>query len=148
MAEADSIGGEVAKWVRATALDVEGEDRFVFRRRLARACGEPWSADLERLEPVQWITYRRVYWADASGRVRVTVDRDIRSLRQREGAVLRAPRASFTPRHLIVELKFAPEDEPRGRRIAEQLPLLAGRSSKFVLASTAGHGPLPSLLPD
>jgi len=129
-------------------LDVEGAERFEFRRRVVAACGEPWASELEALEPVQWIRYRRAYWTDAAGRVRITLDREIRSARQRESAHLRAPGASSTPRHLVVELKFAPKHEPFGRRIVEQLPLLAGRSSKFVLASAASHGPLPSFLPD
>ncbi|MHC5066725.1 MAG: hypothetical protein ACYTG5_22445, partial [Planctomycetota bacterium] len=55
-------------------------------------------------------------------------------------------RPSSLPRLLIVECKAASRHEEELRQLVTGLRLQVGRCSKFVLASSAGHGPLDSIL--
>jgi len=127
-------------------LLVRGAERRRFVVELARLAGGTWAERLAGLEPAQWVRYRREYLTTADGRVRVTIDRELRCADQRLRA--RLSDAAFTPvpRLLVLELKCAPEHLAEARELAAGLPLTLGRCSKFVLASEPSGGPLPSAL--
>lgn len=123
--------------------------RRAFVAALARAVPEDWRHRLDGLEPAQWISYRREYLTTADRRVRLTIDRELRTWDQRGRARLtNAPLAETpNPRVFVLELKCAPADLEAAQAIAARLPWPVDRCSKFVLASDPTHGPVPSLEP-
>jgi hypothetical protein len=127
---------------------VEGATRAAFVRGLAHGLPPEW---LERLgmglEPVQWIAYRRRYFATADGVLRVTVDTELRAWDQRHRPALARRFPSPLPEVSIVELKCAASQSERLREIAGVLPLMVDKCSKFVLASDPAAGPGISVLP-
>jgi hypothetical protein len=130
----------------AEPLAVAGVERRAFVRALARAAGAAWSELLAALEPAQWVRYRREYLASADRRVRVTIDRELCFADQRLRARLGDRPASAAPRLVVLELKCAPADLAAAQDLVARLPVHLGRCSKFVLASAAAGGPLPSSL--
>lgn len=131
----------------AESIQVEGAPRASFVAALARAAGGTWRARLERgLEPVQWIAYRRDYLATADLLLRLTIDRELTAFDQRLVPRLSSARPTRLPRFLVVEIKCAPAALAAAQELANRLPLLVGRCSKFVLASDPTHGPLDSFL--
>lgn len=128
------------------AVRVEGAPRRAFVEGLALLAQEPWRQRLRHgLEPAQWISYRREYLSSASGRVRITLDRELEFFDQRPLARLSSARRSAAPRLLVLELKCAPGDLEEASAIVGRLPVPLGRCSKFALACDPAYGPLPSI---
>jgi len=128
----------------AGPIDVEGAERHDFMNALAQLVDARWRASLAGFEPVQWVHYRREYFISADQRVRLTLDRELCLADQRRLTRLSERERSPSPRVLVLELKFAPEDLGNARDILDRLPIPLGRCSKFVLASEPSSGPLPS----
>ena len=96
------------------------------------------------LRPSQWIRYRRDYLVDAQQRVRVTLDTELAFEDQSIRRIVEHRAAPTSrPRLLILEVKYARDDDDRGRRLCAALPLRRTRCSKYALAcDPAGSGPL------
>ncbi len=138
-------------WKETLALPepvrVHGAQRRAFVRELARLAGGSWRERLLLgLEPAQWISYRREYLTTADGRVRLTLDRQLRFADQTPLVHLTAARATRSPRLLVLEVKCAPEALDEARQIVARLPLPIGRCSKYVLACDPGLAVLTSFL--
>jgi hypothetical protein len=114
------------------------------RRQLPPA----WRVQLDGREPAQWIRYRSDYLASADGRVRVTLDRDLAAFDLRYDFMLGCTRPTPLPRILVVEVKAPGTDRSEVERLLQGLGLVAGRCSKFVLASSPAGGPFVSLVGD
>ncbi len=124
-----------------TSLDVAGVDRVQFTEVLRAHLTPEWrSRFCVFLEPVQWISYLREYYCTAEGKVRITIDRELRCADQRGRFLLSAQFPTPVPRALIIELKCAFEDYEHAGKLANRLPLSYDKCSKFVLASTPGIG--------
>jgi len=147
-------------WKESLALGAPVRVRSAGRREFVLAlarlagsavAGEPGGAVwrerlLHGFEPAQWIRYRREYLTSADGRLRVTLDRELRFHELWSRARLDDRWPSPTPRLLVLEVKCAPEDLDRAADLIGRLPVPVGRCSKFVLAHDADQGPLPSIL--
>ncbi|QDU65346.1 VTC domain-containing protein [Engelhardtia mirabilis] len=132
----------------AQPLDIEGVDRVAFIRSLRAAVTSPWQQSLdEGLEPVQWIAYQREYLTTADGRIRITIDRELRAVDLRGRWILSSVDPTPIPRVLVIEAKCAPEDYQAAQSLLSRLPFFVDRCSKFVLASDPDHGPVPSAMP-
>lgn len=128
-------------------IDVEGARRRSFVRRLADHVPPAWQAALAAgLEPAQWIRYEREYLATPDGRLRVTLDRDLRASDQRHLVRLSSRWSTPIPDFTVVECKAGPEDQELVQRLVNDFPLLVDKCSKFVIASSPGEGPLRSVL--
>lgn len=85
---------------------------------------------LAGLRPVLLTTYARSYWLSRDGRCRLTVDADIAYLRIHPfGNDLRDRRED--DRRVVVELKYALEDDESARWLVGELPIRLSRSSKY-----------------
>ena len=129
-------------------IDIEGVDRNDFISSLRERATPEWRSVLDAgLEPVQWISYQRDYLVTSDLKVRITLDRSLRATDLRDRFVLSSARPTPLPRLLIVEAKCAESDYGRAQELVSRQPLFVDRCSKFVLASTAEHGPHPSVFP-
>ena len=127
---------------------VEGVDRFQFVRELLNQVPPRWHLMVsDGLEPVQWITYMREYYVTASGKVRITVDQDMKACDQRGRKTLSFRFASLLPKVMIVEAKFDPQDYEEAREIMSRFPLFVDKCSKFVMASDLSSAPIISMRP-
>jgi len=133
-------------WPVPGTLVVAGAERRALVRELARRAEGAWREHLAVLEPAQWISYRREYLVSADGRVRVTLDRELRFSDQRLPARLSPLARTPASRLLVLEVKCAPEHLGEAREIVSRLAIPMGRCSKYVLAADASGGPLPSVL--
>jgi len=132
----------------AAPVQVQGARRMEFVRELACHVPDRWRGLLEHgLEPVQWIVYRRDYLVTADGRVRITLDRALRTFDQRLRSRLSRTVPTRVPHLLVIELKVHPRDHELARQIVERFPIPIDRCSKFVLASDPVSGPHPSIFP-
>jgi hypothetical protein len=128
---------------------VQGVPRRAFVRSLMALAEPAWRERLAHgLEPTQWIAYRREYYATPDRALRVTLDRDLCAWDQRLEPRLCTRGAGRLPRLLVVEVKCDPQQHEAARQLLDGLPVMIGRCSKFVLASEAEHGPVPSFLPE
>jgi hypothetical protein len=139
-------------WKEVLALDapipIEGVRRAEFARALMRHATPDWRALIEHgMEPVQWIAYRRDYLVTADGRIRVTLDRALRTWDQRLRLRLARTPPLLVPHVLVIELKAHPRDHELARQIVNRFPIPVDRCSKFVLASDPASGPHPSIFP-
>ena len=129
------------------AFDVEGARRDELKTAIAAATTPAWRELLSgNLEIVQWITYQREYLATADGRVRVTLDKDLRTWDQRFSSRLTSKWRTPTPDLMIIECKVAPEDLERTEDLLSSLPVMVDKCSKFVIASSPGDAPLRAVL--
>jgi hypothetical protein len=128
----------------AEPIALAGRERRGFMDELASRVDASWRARLAGLEPVQWVRYRREYFASADRRVRLTLDRELAFFDQRPRARLADAERAPAQRLLVLELKCAPGDLDAAREIVGRLPIPLGRCSKFVLATVPRSGPLPS----
>jgi hypothetical protein len=129
-------------------IDVEGANRHDFVRILWDEADATWRAMLARaIEPVQWISYEREYFGSADHRLRVTVDRKLRTFDQRGRLVL--SREIETPQRpvVVMEVKCASAHYEWARRLINRLPFFVDKCSKFVTASMPEAGPLISVYP-
>jgi hypothetical protein len=138
-------------WKETLALmdevQVEGAGRHAFVQELARGAPPAWSERLHHgLEPAQWVAYTREYFTTADRRVRVTLDQDLALCDQRLRARLSARARSPAPNLAVLELKCSQDDVEAAEELVARLPIQLGRCSKFVLASQAADGPIPSFL--
>lgn len=129
-----------------TPLAVEGCDRFQFVQQLDPLVEADWRDRLRGLQPAQWIRYQREYLGSIDGRLRVTVDRNLKVSDQRLRARLCPRFTTPTGRLLIVEIKCSAENYRAAQRLVHRLPMQVGKCSKFVLASSPAEGPMPALL--
>lgn len=140
-------------WKHAVTIDgalrLEDEERMAFARTLSERVPETWRERLAGLEAVQWVSYEREYLTTADRRVRLTIDRALRTWDQRWARRLsrRSVEESRRPKLFVLELKCAPADLEVAENIVRRLPWPVGRCSKFVLASDPSEGPIPSLEP-
>jgi VTC domain len=126
---------------------VEGVRRSDFMAQIRNNLTPAWRVNLDwGMEPVQWISYLRDYFISSNGKVRVTVDRNLKSWDQRPHWRLNRKFASPLQKMIIVEVKCAVGDYDAGHSVVSKMPLVVGKSSKFVMASNPGEGPLPSHL--
>ncbi|MCR9093691.1 MAG: VTC domain-containing protein [bacterium] len=78
--------------------------------------------------------YYRHYFVSGDGRVRLTVDTDLKAFDQRFGRTPRLERSIDMPAILVVEFKFAPEDRAAAMKMVQGIPLRVSRSSKYAIA--------------
>lgn len=127
-------------------FNIEGARREELKAEIAAATSPEWRELLSRdLEIVQWISYEREYLATSDGRVRVTLDRDLKTWDQRFSSRLSRRWRTPTPDLMILECKVAPEDLHRAEGLLESLPVSVDKCSKFVIASSPGDAPLRSM---
>lgn len=128
-------------------IDVEGAERHELTRAVFSALPDGWHSVRDQgLMPAQWIAYRRAYFTTADGRIRITVDRDLRTCDLRHRRVLTARYASPLPDVTIVEAKCGEDAYREAKALLNQFPLVIDKCSKFVLASQPGGGPDVSIL--
>jgi len=126
---------------------VQGVRRGDFLAHIKANLTPAWKVNLERgMEPVQWISYLREYFISGNGKVRVTVDRNLQSWDQRGMWRLSNKYAAPMQKLIIVEVKCAVDDYEEANSVITKLPLMVGKSSKFVMASSPGEGPIFSRL--
>ncbi len=78
--------------------------------------------------------YHRSYYLSGDGRVRVTVDTDLKAFDQRFGRRPHLDRSVGLPDMLVVEFKFGPEDRTNAMQMMNGIPLRVSRSSKYATA--------------
>ncbi len=128
-------------------ISVRDVDRVAFVASLGDQADREWRYRLHAgLEPVQWISYVREYFTTADGRVRVTIDHELRTWDQRYRFILSDSNQTFLPRVLIVEVKCSTEHYGAAQELVNRLPLYVDKCSKFVLASSPSEGPIISQL--
>jgi hypothetical protein len=124
-------------------MQVEGASRTEFARRIFAHLTPSWhDVRAMALQPVQWIRYEREYFS--SGRIRVTVDRKLRTWDQRYRRTITSAFRTPTPNVVIVEAKCAQEDYDELQAMLVRFPLFVDKCSKFVFASDPGEGALIS----
>lgn len=114
-----------ARWLRA------------LRAALAPA-GRAWLD--EHPQPMVVNRYRRTYFSSCDGRIRATIDRDLRAFDQRTYAALQLGRGAPQPDVVVLELKFVPEDRARVTEASVHLPAVVSAFSKYELAMRAVQG--------
>lgn len=129
------------------ALDVEGARRRDFLNALRSGVSAEWREDLAPLEVVQWIAYEREYLATRDGRLRVTLDRDLRAFDQRDRIRLSSRWPTPTPEVVVIELKAKLADARLVEDLLQSVPVVVDKCSKFVLASAPEDGPLRAVAP-
>lgn len=128
-------------------VSVEGVSRRAFMKQITEGLTPAWRVNFELgMEPVQWISYMREYFISSNGKVRVTVDHNLKSWDQRSQWRLTRKYISPPQRLIIVEVKCSLEDYDEGHAVVSKLPLVVGKCSKFVMASNPLEGPFPSHL--
>lgn len=136
-------------WKEVFALShpiaVEDMERADFRDALDERLEPHVRERLHGLVPAQWIRYTREYFTSADRRLRVTLDRDLKSYDLRVNPTIDRRTPTPLARVLVLEVKCEPEYLDRARELVGRLPVPVGRSSKFVLASAGSHGPIPSI---
>jgi hypothetical protein len=83
----------------------------------------------QALQPVMVNRYSRTYWGSADGRFRLTVDYNLQFTDYRPG---QAPHFLLSDNALILELKYAAEDDTEAQRIFAGLPFRQTKNSKYV----------------
>lgn len=83
----------------------------------------------QALQPVMVNRYRRNYWGSADGRFRITVDDSLQFAAYRPGC---APHFLLSDDALILELKYAAEDDADAQHIFAGLPFRQTKNSKYV----------------
>ena len=128
----------------AAPVAVAGATRSAFvaaLRSLSPAVVQPL---LDCLEPSQWIRYRREYFGDTTGRLRVTVDADLVAFDQRFATRLADTMPTPLPRLCIVELKADAADRGLVEEWLQRLDVRPSRCSKYVMACLPSEAPEPS----
>jgi len=117
-------------------FDVEHAMSRELLARLRALAPARWRAHLARdIRPSHWTAYRREYLVTADGRVRVTIDRDLRAFDQRFLARVERGAATPLPNVTIVELKARPDARDELRELCCSLSARPERCSKLALAS-------------
>ena len=94
-----------------------------------------WTHHLAGKQPVQWVRYTRDYFRCGDGRVRMTIDRDLRCARLQHHTELSLSHAHPLSNFLVVECKANQADEDLLRQVVYQLPGGIGKCSKYVLSA-------------
>lgn len=131
-------------------LDVEGVTRRDFANNLREHLTADWEDVISKdLLPVQWIAYDREYFATeaATGPIRITIDRGLRTFDQRNRRMLSSRFRTPTPDVIIVEAKCAEADYDTLRKLMARFPMQIDRCSKFVYASSPNDGAIASYIP-
>ncbi len=81
--------------------------------------------------PILIVRYRRSYFESPDGRLRATIDRHIGYQDQRYGNGPEFRRPGVDMPHVVLELKFAPEEIGWVRSLVNDIPLRACRHSKY-----------------
>ena len=79
-------------------------------------------------------TYQRAYFVTADGRLRATIDTDLRVAVQRGGSRPHWKPSPLSSDDVVLELKFPPELLDYVNRLSSTLPLRPDRHSKYVKA--------------
>lgn len=97
----------------------------------AAALPERLALQMSGLEPVLVNRYQRSYYGSADGQLRITVDDALRyhAFRRLGGHYLQWRQQR---RFLVVELKYASEQNALAADVVQQLPLRVSRNSKYV----------------
>lgn len=143
----NALGWKEVMPLEAT-IDIEGTDRLGLMRTILQHADARWIERMKSraMEPACWIAYRREYYVTADGRIRLTLDRELRAWDQQGHFMIDRRVAVPLPHVLIVEAKCAPEHDEEAMALMQRLPLMVDKCSKFVMASSPRHGPLVSLL--
>jgi hypothetical protein len=133
-------------WKRTCPIEapvkVEGASRHDFVQTLVREAAPEWKVRLSGLlEPVQWISYQRDYLVTADRRVRITLDKSLKTWDLRGRYLLSSRFPTPVPDMLIIEVKCAARHHDLAQRLVSSLPLFMDKCSKFVTASIVGGGP-------
>lgn len=129
------------------AIDVEGSERHALANAIFEGLEEDWPEAKNRaLMPVQWISYARSYWTTADKRIRITIDRDLRTYDLRHRRVITSKFLTRTPEVTIVEAKAAEDAFDELQLLIKGFPLVVDKCSKFVIASSPGEAPGISIL--
>ncbi len=91
----------------------------------------PLRSTCRALRPLLLVRYRRRYFLSSCGRFRVTVDDDLQFVRLEEGVNALARRARDPA--VIIELKYAAEDDRAAAAVAKAMPFRLTRNSKYVV---------------
>ncbi len=83
-------------------------------------------------QPVIVNAYQRSYHMSHDGKVRVTLDTNLRALDQRFKSRPNVDRFSPLERVLVVEFKFSPDDRDAARSYMATMPVRVSKSSKYV----------------
>lgn len=131
----------------AEKIPVENVPRTKFMAGVRKNLTPAWLVNFDRgLEPAQWVCYLRDYLVSSNGKVRVTVDRSLQSWDQRGKWRLTNKFPTPIEKLIIVEVKCAVDDYAEAEAVISRIPLMVGKSSKFVMASSPGEGPMYSFL--
>ena len=125
-------------------LPVAGTARGEFVAALRRHAPAALQPLLDGQEPSQWIRYRREYFGDTTGRLRVTVDADLAAFEQRYAPRLDDSAPTPLPRLCIVELKADAADRRLVEGWLQRLDVRPSRCSKYVMACVPSEAPEPS----
>ena len=103
-------------------------------------------SDFVGLMPVQWIRYRRDYFAVDGGAIRITLDTNLEAFDCRYSPVVMDRFATPLPALSILEIKTSETHLEAASRILNALPVQISNCSKFMIASLPGSAPTPSRL--
>ena len=95
----------------------------------AYAAAHPWLRQWPELAPTALVQYRRSYLMSADGRLRLTLDRELRYADAAPGRPRPAP--PVTDAATIIELKYPAADVPA---VLPRLPFRPTRNSKYAVA--------------
>ena len=108
-------------------IELESLSRIIARQLPAEIAPHCESSSVPTIQ----LRYRREYMVSADGRVRVTFDRDIRVYDQLGCSRLNSRRASPFPEIVVMEVKYAAEDNEEVLTRLEHLPTRMTRLSKY-----------------
>lgn len=129
-------------------IQIEGVSRVTFMHRLIRSVDAQWREVLAHgLEPSQWICYDRRYLRTFDGRVRVTVDQNIRAYDQRDRTILSRRCRTPLPGLVVLEFKSDVAHLAQLQELIQRSPVVLDRCSKYVLACRPQSGPALSVGP-
>ncbi|MDF1798723.1 MAG: VTC domain-containing protein [Planctomycetota bacterium] len=134
----------------AAPVDVEGVPRRAFRDALRPHLTAAWNDLMAKdMLPVQWVVYDREYYATeaATGPIRITIDRALRTYDQRNRRSLSSRFRSPVPDVMIVEAKCADSEHAELKQLMDRFPMQIDRCSKFVYASSPNDGAISSYIP-
>lgn len=141
----DRLGWKVSQAL-PVPIRIVGASRTEFTGSVREQAGHAFAeAFASSIGPALWVAYERDYFVSGNGKVRVTADRNLRSFDLRHAPSITDSRVLPMPRLAVLEFKAAPEDERLIDALLAQVPVLAHRCSKYVMAASPADGPLPSL---
>ena len=90
----------------------------------------PVAETIKRTKPVLFNSYLRRYWTSFDGKVRLTIDRQLKFAPQLFNFL--SINNTATTNKVVVELKYFAKDENSAAKVIQGLPLQISKNSKFV----------------